>query len=109
MEKHALDTLFLCTDNAEIEKLIQQRMGSAVKICTYPKDLPNVRQGGIHHWAKYQNDRDVKIRMALDSVMDMFLLSKMEWLLYQRGSTFSEVSRVWHATPDKCKPWQDFC
>lgn len=109
MEKHNLDTLFLCTDNAEIETVIQQHLGSMVRICSYPKNLPTVHQGGIHHWAGAQNDRDVKIQMAMDSVMDMFLLSKMEWLFYQRGSTFSEISHIFHAEGDRCKAWQDYC
>jgi hypothetical protein len=62
--------------------------------------------GGLHHFAKDCGDEAVMVRMAEESVIDMFMLSRMEYLFYQKGSTFSEISRIYHADEGKCYDWQ---
>lgn len=64
--------------------------------------------GGIHHFALKCGDDVLTARMAEECVIDMFMLSKMEYLFYQRGSTFSEISRLYHVDKNKQWSWTNY-
>lgn len=106
VSKNEIQKIYLATDNPDIEAKFREVFVD--RLCTWPKFLPKVESGGIHHWAKECGEDDTIVRMARESVIDMFMLSKMEYLFYQKGSTFSEISSVFHHNQDKCWNWQTF-
>lgn len=104
LKKHKGDTqLFLCTDSAEVETLFRENFEDVI---LYPKNLPVLSGEGLHQWALYNNEEKLKRKMYEESIAEMFLLSKCGKLLYQGNSTFSLVSKAYHAHPALCKDWQ---
>lgn len=97
--------VFLCTDNAEIEELFKKEFPDS--IVTQPKYLPEIKEGetGIHDLARDSKDANLQKRLTDEAVIDMFALSKVTYLFYQFGSTFSEISAVYHKNKDKCQSW----
>ena len=71
----------------------------------WPKFIPEENIQGIHNWAKSNKDECIKERMAREAVLDMFTLTRTKYLLYQFGSTFSEISKVYHKDRSKCMNW----
>lgn len=106
IQRKSIERIYLATDNAEVEKTLKKRYGD--RICVWPKFLPEVFSGGIHHWAKDCGNEALTVRMAEESVIDMFILSRMEYLFYQKGSTFSEISRLYHEDKNKQWNWTDY-
>lgn len=104
-ESRGADRVFLCTDNAGIEKLFREKLGE--RVITQPKYLPEIsgRQTGIHDFAQSSRDGELIKRLTTEAVVDMFSLARTEYLFTQFGSTFSEISRVYHANPSACKSW----
>lgn len=105
-EKNYINKVYLATDNAQIEQKIIASMPD--KIVTYPKylpDLTNAGRGGIHHWASRSGDQESIRMMAEQSVMDMFILSKLEYLFYQNNSAFSKISVIYHKNKEHCYNW----
>ena len=70
-----------------------------------PKLMPDVKSGGMHLWAKYNDQLHEAGRILEESVMDMWLLSKCEYLLYQGNSTFSLISKTLHSNKNKVVDW----
>lgn len=97
--------VFLCTDNAEIEELFKKEFSDSLVM--QPKFLPKIKEGetGIHDLARDSKDADLQKRLTDEAVIDMFALSKVTYLFYQFGSTFSEISAVYHDNKDKCQSW----
>lgn len=83
--------IFLSTDNKEIEKMMKEKYND---IITYPKFLPEEQKEGLHQWALYNKDENAKLVMFEESIVDMWLLSKCEYLIFQENSSFSQVSRI---------------
>lgn len=106
IQKKDIKKIYLATDNVEVEETLKKRYGEG--ICVWPKFLPEISGGGIHHFAKDCGNESLTARMAEESVIDMFMLSRMEYLFYQRGSTFSEVSRLYHQEKFKQWSWTDY-
>lgn len=101
-----IEKIFLATDDPKVEVLFKDAFGTG--LVTYPKFLPEVEKDGIHHFAKNTNDPAIRRRMAEESVIDMFLLSKVNHLFYQKGSTFSEISKVYHEGNGEVLDWTSF-
>jgi len=104
--ENEVNKIYLATDNPEVELEFRRIFES--RLYTWTKFIPEVKSGGIHHWAKECGEDEVILRMARESVIDMFILSKMEYLFYQKGSTFSEISRIFHPNQKKCMNWVSF-
>ncbi len=100
--KHNIKKIFLATDDWKVEEKFQIHFGEMLVV--YPKELPTVSKGGIHHWST-QADNNTKIDMAIQSIMDMFILSKSEYLFIQGGSSFGEISYIFHHNHKKCFEW----
>lgn len=110
IEKKNINKVFLCTDNKKIEETMEKHFRE--KLITYPKYLPDSKQEGVHYWAMRQENIQYKDKMAREAVVDMFCLAKTEYMLYQFGSTFSEISKIYHQNGAgkryKCKSWLEF-
>lgn len=83
--------IFLSTDNREIEKMMKEKYHH---IITFPKFLPDEQKEGLHQWALYNKDESAKVTMFEESIIDMWLLSKCEYLIFQENSSFSQISRI---------------
>lgn len=103
MQERQIEKIYLATDNRDIEEVFKSRFGETC--ITYPKFIPKVSSGGIHHWASVCKDEALVHRMAKESIIDMFVLSKTTYLYYQKGSTYSMISRIFHNNNALCKPW----
>ena len=95
--------IFLATDNKKIENEFRQ---AGYKVVNYPKFIPEIDEaagGGIHHWAK-KNDQFDKAEIILkESIIDIWLLSKCKHLLYMGNSSFSKIAVTLHNST--CMDW----
>ena len=97
--------IFLSTDNSDVELKFKSIFDN---VLCYEKKLPPPNTNrGIHMWGLDNFDEDYNERMLKDSIMDMWLLSKCEFLLYQGSSSFSSISKLLHSNPNKCYDWEE--
>lgn len=104
-EKNKIQKIFLCMDNKEIEDKLKAFFTD--KIIIYPKLRPDDNIP-LHLWSQNMNSDQMKIQTAQEAILDMFILSRTEYVLSQLGSTFSEISRVYHTDKRKENYWQLF-
>lgn len=100
--KHPETSVFLSTDSSEIEEFFQKNISNLI---LFPKTKPKLNGEGLHQWALYNNEDDLKYTLYEESVMEMFLLSKCNYLYYQGNSTFSNISKVYHTNKNNCYDW----
>lgn len=94
--------IFLATDNTYVfEKIIQKYPNTII----YPKMIPKANGAGIHQWSLYNNKPEFAKQILEESIIDMWLLSKCEYLLYQGNSSFSKISQILHPENKKTKDW----
>lgn len=110
IKKKGIKKIFLSTDNAYIEEEMRNKITNynGVELITLPKYLPKNMSCGIHNWASQKDNHEYRDRMYLEAVQDMFILSRTEYMLYQWGSTFSEISKIYHSNKKKCISWRRF-
>lgn len=96
--------VFLATDNPEIEDSFQ---GIFSNLIFLPKWRPEHigKQMGVHQYAIRNKDYGMAERQLKESIIDMWLLSKCEFLIYQKNSSFSRVSAVLKNEPTKTFSW----
>ena len=94
--------IFLATDNLMVEKEVKTNFSDVI---TYPKFLPEEQTEGLHQYALYHHKADLSETILKESIMDMFLLGKCEYLYYQGNSSFSAISGMLHKEPSKCFDW----
>lgn len=94
--------IFLATDSLTIEKEVKRNFSEVI---TYPKFLPQAQEEGLHQYALYNNMTELAETIFKESIMDMWLLSKCEYLYFQGNSSFSNISRILHKEPSKCFNW----
>lgn len=94
--------IFLATDNLLIKDEIIRRYK---KVIYFEKKLPEVSNEGIHQWALYNNKPELAAQICEDSIIDMWLLSQCEYLLYQGNSSFSIISKMLHKNKTKAIDW----
>jgi len=104
---HHIERVFICTDNGPIEELFRQEFTD--RLVVQKKYIPEIREGetGIHDFAQNSNDEELKLRLTEEAIIDMFALAQTPYLFYQFGSTFSEISRVYHPESEKCRSWMN--
>ena len=84
--------IFLATDNAAVQSEIRSEFEN---VFTIDKYLPN--DGSRLHWPT----SDIKkIREAENALIDMWVLSRCEYLIYSRHSTFSVTSSYLGGIPE---------
>lgn len=88
-KKDKYDVLFLATDNVKIEQSFQERYTNVV---VQPKELPELKGEGLHQWALYNEKHDEKEKMFFQSIIDIALLAKSDYLIYQGNSSFSIIA-----------------
>lgn len=94
--------IFLATDNIEVENSFKSKYPH---IITHPKFLPENTQDGLHFYAMNNQDDNLAYQIAKESIIDMFLLSKCEYLIYQDNSTFSQIAKAYHPDSNKQIDW----
>ena len=99
------EVLFLATDDPQVESLLRQHFPDIV---TFPKVFPPDSKHNLHHFGMKHNDISFAHQAMEASVMDMWLLSRCDYLFYQENSTFSKVSQIYHRNPQRCFDWQSF-
>lgn len=97
-------SIFLATDAPEVEIEFKKKYK---KVITYPKLYPSKKPAdcGLHHYAIRTGDYSYAKKQLEDSIFDMYLLAKYEFLIYQKNSSFSEVSAVLKNMPEKTFFW----
>ncbi|MEM8484870.1 MAG: hypothetical protein AAF564_04940 [Bacteroidota bacterium] len=95
-------SIFLSTDNIVLQQELQQTLQN---VHVYPKDLPQVTCGGIHQWSVRNNDHKKSVEILESSIIDMYLLSRCEFLLFQGNSSFSRIAAVMHGNEQKAFDW----
>jgi hypothetical protein len=102
-EQKKTSRIYLSTDSQEVEDLFKKIFPDLI---LYPKFKPKLDKEGLHQWALYNNAEDLKYRIYEDSLIEMLLLSRANYLYYQGNSTFSKISRVFHQNVNQCYDWQ---
>ena len=100
-----IESIFLSTDNSEIEQLFTAKFEN--KIITYPKSLPefsDIKEGGIHHWVR---DKKINEKRSLfeATLADMWLLSMCKKLYWQGNSSFSLISTLLKKDKENIFDW----
>lgn len=96
--------VFLATDNPEVFEVLKEKFN---KVISYPKFIPQVKSEGIHQWALYNKKAEYAERILKESIIDMWLLSRCEYLFYQGNSSFSFISKELHVDTRKSFNWLD--
>jgi hypothetical protein len=101
--KHKNIPVYLSTDSIEIEALFLKAIPNLV---LFPKTKPKLNGEGLHQWALHNDPKEeFKYSLFEESVIEMFLLSKCQYLYYQGNSTFSNISKVYHIDKINCYDW----
>lgn len=105
IQEKGMERVFLCTDNSLIEANFKESFDG--KLIIQPKYLPEIEgdETGIHDHVMNSKNADLQKRLTEEAIIDMFALSNVDYLFYQFGSTFSEISCVYHKDRSKCKSW----
>ena len=92
-EKHSSLSIFLSTDSHEVEKKFKIEFKD--KLLIYPKETNNKgnNKRGIHMWGMDNKNDTYKREMLRFSIIDMWLLSKCKFLIFQSNSSFSLFSK----------------
>lgn len=94
--------IFLATNSIEIELEFKKRYTT---IIMHPKNYPPQKNIGTHHYAIRTGDYSSAEQLLEASIIDMYLLSKCDYLIYQKNSSFSEVSAALKAEPERTLYW----
>lgn len=98
------ERIFLCTDNPDVYDDFVGRYGN--RVFQIAKSLPKVPKGyGLHNWALQNSDADTKEKMAIEAIIDMWLLSKVKVLYWQGNSSFSYISKMLKNDPSTTYNW----
>lgn len=89
-EKYRSKTILLCSDHPDTEELFKTRLDNVITF-TKKSQRDNVLPP---HRISYSDDSVDKTQLLDDSLIDMFLLSACDELLYQGNSSFSNISRA---------------
>lgn len=96
---------FLATDS---EFALQLFKNTFKNVHYLLKPIPSgSEKEGIHrvNYARDENRMEKK-QMLEDSILDMWLLSRCEYLFYQGNSSFSRISKILHKDEAKSFDWQ---
>jgi len=95
-------TIFVATDNKNTEEEIKAHFTNVVK---FDKFLPEVHIGGVHHYAQQTKNWEKAELVLEQSIIDMWLLAKCEYLYYLGNSSFSVISSYLHNNAAKQTDW----
>lgn len=95
-------SIYLSTDSTEIENLFSKQIPDLI---LFSKTKPKLKGEGLHQWALYNNEEELKYTLFEESIIEMFALSCCKYLFYQGNSTFSNTSKVYHQNKNNCYDW----
>ncbi|MDR1667054.1 MAG: hypothetical protein LBS03_05105 [Bacteroidales bacterium] len=96
--------IFLATDSEDMEDYFREKHPATVFTEKWRPE-GEYRHTGVHHYAAMTGDYSKSERVLKDSIIDMWLLSKCEYLIYQRDSNFSIHSSILKNDPKKTFSW----
>jgi len=102
MKDKGYKKVFLATDSKEVELLFEKEIDNIIK---YPKELIANNKEGLHHICNNRSSTDKLSTHLAESIIDMWLLSKCEFLFYQSNSSFSGISRMLKDNESQCVDW----
>ena len=105
-DNYHLRGVFLATDNQVVLDAFQKEFDLVI---TVDKHIPVGSENEGLHRIDYNSENKGKEKLIMfeQSIMDMWLLSRCEYLLYQGNSSFSQISRILHSNSSKCVDWQE--
>jgi len=95
--------IFLATDSDAAREYVQKKYSNVIMIPKVDIDLPEGM--GRHKYAKRCGFEELTTVVYRESIIDMFLLSKCEYLFIQENSTFSRVAAILKDEPSKVSCW----
>ena len=95
-------TVYLATDN---KKILERFKIKYTRLVFYERFLPDVTTEGIHQWSLYQNKPKYAKQILYDSIMQLWLLSKCQYVFYQGNSSFSILAKMLHMDKGKSFNW----
>lgn len=95
--------LFLATDSESAVAAVKARFPGVITIDKVKVAIPD--GVGRHYFAKRFDRGDVVEAMAFESILDMFVLARCEYLIAQKNSSFSRISAVFKNDPTKTMFW----
>lgn len=99
------EVIFLSTDNPKVEEEFRTRFGQE-RLVIYPKTMPEEGfEKGLHQWALWHGDKEMKEQMFRESLADMWLLGMCRNLYWQGNSSFSLISSLMHTGNGVLKDW----
>jgi hypothetical protein len=95
--------IFLATDNKEVETYFLRNHQNV--IFTQKWRPHNNAKTGIHHYAFQTGNYGMAETVLKESIIDMWLLSRCEYLIYQKNSGFSTISSILKNQENKTWWW----
>ncbi len=92
--KQSADKIFLATDNSSVESVISQQFPGSVKTRKKWFAQPGER---IH----FNDDCPDQETALIDAAVEMFLLAKSDFLIYQQNSSFGMAAHILSKTSQK--------
>ncbi len=83
-------TVFLATDDAELNTIFQNRFGACMTDKWYPRSGNSLHQN---------NECPDRTENGIEALVDMYLLAKCDYLIYPGSSTFSWVASLLSTNP----------
>jgi len=104
LKNHQLEErpLFLATDSDHIFESFKKRFPNIQFARTLRPQAAGIP---IHIWAEKLQESGLLRDIFEEGIIDLWLLSKCEYLLYQQNSAFTLPSRALHAQPSKQLNW----
>lgn len=92
--------IFLATDNSEVFSFFKKHFSNLFSFGENMPKPPN-KNKGIHHIF----NEEISFELFQQSIIDMWLLSRCDYLFYQGNSSFSLISSYLHQDKNKTFDW----
>lgn len=102
--RHDLDIVFICTDNQDVEKTMKNWFPKTI---SQDKFYPNDYTGGLHQYSVQTGDYRHLDQSTLESIIDLWSLSRCKFLFYQGNSSFSLISNAMRSKDSESSNWLD--
>jgi len=86
MSDNRYENVFLATDSIEVELLFEKEISNIIR---YPKELIQNNTQGLHNLKSNRIENNKLTTLLAESIIDLWLLSKCNFLFYQGNSSFS--------------------
>lgn len=80
---------YVCSDSKEMEDAIKQTFGD--RVLTRPKVYVSKINNGNHSWI---NNVMTPTDSVKDAIVDLYILSKTDFKVYNKGSTFADIVKL---------------